>query len=55
MVVCDGLKGVPDAVSTCWDKTRPDNGSAEIVSVGQGHCPSSECTIQAVTPGITPN
>jgi transposase-like protein len=21
MVVCDGLKGLPDAVNTCWDKT----------------------------------
>jgi hypothetical protein len=21
MLVCDGLKGLPDAVNTCWDKT----------------------------------
>jgi transposase-like protein len=48
MLVCDGLKGLPDAVNTVWDKTIVQtssihNGWAEIVSVVTRTAPDRTC------------
>jgi transposase-like protein len=64
MVVCDGLKGLPDAIEATWplavtQTSSIHNGRAEIVSVVTGTVPgrtcanatSSRATCRPVRPG----